>query len=148
MANTPLEGKKVSLEYDVSLTATPDWKVVACITDTDLDSSRETIDVSSKCGPGTLAGQATNSVNFTGFFIIDEDTEQVSGQTLADINFNQDGVSKHWRLIDEDTGGALYYREFNGPLTAYNESSNNNEAVTFTGTISIIGNVETGNSTT
>lgn len=138
MANTKYLGNKVNLELDISLTATPDWQVVACITQTDLDGSRETIDASTKCGPDQLAGQRTDTSNFTGFFIIDPTAEQVSMNTLAAIY--DTGDVRHWRLIDED-GGLTYYREFNGSMTAYNESSNINEPVTFTATLGISGDI-------
>jgi len=138
MANTKYLGNKVNLELDISLTATPDWQVVACITQSDLDGTRETIDASTKCGPDQLAGQRTDTSNFTGFFIIDPTVDQVSMNTLAAIY--DSGDVRHWRLIDED-GGATYYREFNGSMTAYNESSNINEPVTFTATLGISGDI-------
>lgn len=141
MANTHFDGKEVDLELDVSLTDTPDWKLVACLTESDLDTSRETIDANTKCGNATLAGTATITANFTGFAIKDPDVTQVSMQTLADINFNGNGSNKHWRYISTEDAGATYYREFDGSLTSYNESTNNAEAVTFSGTLSVVGNV-------
>ena len=139
MANTTYLGNKIVFDLDVSLTETPEWETVACMTQTDIDSTRETIDVSSKCGPGQVAGAKTQTSNFTGFFITDPEAGvQVSMNEIAAV-FDA-GESRHWRLIDED-GGAIYYREFNGPMTAYNESSNLNEAVTFTGTIAINGEI-------
>lgn len=139
MAKTPYLGNKIILEKDVSLTATPEWRLVACITESDIDGSRETIDASTKCAPAQLAGQKTDTANFTGFF-------QLGTDPLTEISLNElaeaydDGDSHHWRLIDED-GGSVYYREFYGPLTAYNESSNLNEPVTFTGTVAINGDI-------
>lgn len=139
MANTTYLGNKIIFDLDVSLTDTPEWETVACITQTDLDATRETIDTSSKCGPGQVAGAKTQTANFTGFFITDPvDGVQVSMNELA-VVFDA-GESRHWRLIDED-GGGVYYREFNGPLTSYKESSNLNEAITFVGAIAINGDV-------
>jgi len=111
---------------------------VACITDSDIDGSRETIDASTKCGPDQLAGQKTDTANLTGFFITDPTVDQVSMNTLAAIY--DAGEVRHWRFIDED-GGSIYYREFNASMTAYNESSNINEPVTFTATLGISGDV-------
>lgn len=137
MANEKILGNKINVELDVSLTETPDWVIVACTTDTDLDMTIEEIDATSKCGPDTLAGETTETMNFTGFYIIDPEAGvQVSMPTIRSVAKAKE--SRHWRLIDED-GGDLYYREFNGVVTAYNESSNLNEAVTFTATISIKG---------
>jgi hypothetical protein len=141
MANTVYDGKEIDLELDVSLTETPDWKLVACLTDSDLDTSRETIDANSKCGNATLAGTATITANFTGFAIKDPDITQVSQQALAEINFQGNGEVRHWRYINNEDAGASYYREFNASLTAYNESHNNAESATFTGTLSVVGDV-------
>jgi hypothetical protein len=140
MATEILNGKDIALELDISLTDTPDWQVVTCITETDLDTARETIDANSKCGPATLAGTATFTANFTGFFAQVLDAGEISLPSLAVINYEGNGEERHWRLIDTD-GGTTYYREFRGALTAFNESSNNNEPVTYTATISIAGNV-------
>jgi len=141
MANTHFDGKEVDLELDVSLTATPDWKLVACLTESDLDTSRETIDANTKCGNATLAGTATITANFTGFAIKDADVTQVSMQDLAVINFQGNGDVRHWRYINNEDAGSSYYREFNASLTSYNESTNNAEAATFSGTLSVVGDV-------
>lgn len=138
MANTKLLGNKVNAYLDVAVTGAPEWKLVACITESDIDQSRETIDTSSKCGPGQEAGNATNTANLTGFLIIDPEVNQVTMNDLAELFDSAN--SAHWKYEDED-GGNVYYREFNGPLTAFNEASNNNEAVTFTLSIAINGDI-------
>lgn len=138
MANTPIKGDIIQLELDVSLTDTPEWRIVACITESDIDGTRETIDASSKCGPAQLAGQRTDTANFTGFYDTHPAGTNVSMNEIA-AAFDS-GDSRHWRLIDED-GGDLYYREFNGPITAYNESTNQNEPVTFTASVGINGDI-------
>lgn len=139
MANTKYLGKNVALELDVSLNPeSPDWEIVACLTETDLDGTRETIDANSKCGPDQLPGDKTDTSNFTGFFISDPAAGvQVSMHTLADIY--DAGEVRHFRIISAD--GTTIYREFNGSLTAYNETFNNGEAVGFSGTISISGDI-------
>lgn len=138
MANTQYLGNKINAELDISVTPTANWKLVACITDSDIDQTRETIDGSSKCGPNQLAGTATNTANLTGFFIIDPTNSQVSMNELAAVFDSAD--SRHWRFIDNE-GGDIYYREFNGPMTAYNESTNADEPVTFTAAIAINGDI-------
>lgn len=138
MANTEYLGNKINAELDISATDTPDWKLVACITDSDIDQTRETIDGGSKCGPNQLAGTVTSTANLTGFFIIDPTSDQVSMNEMA-AAFDS-GESRHWRFIDNE-GGLIYYREFNGPLTSYNESTNQNEPVTFTAAVAINGDI-------
>jgi predicted secreted protein len=139
MGNTNYLGNKIIFDLDVSLTDTPEWETVACITQTDIDATRETIDVSSKCGPGQIAGAKTQTANFTGFFIVDPVSGvQVSMNEIA-AAFDA-GEPRHWRFIDED-GGGTYYREWYGSLTSYKESTNLNEAITFVGAIAINGNV-------
>lgn len=137
MANTKITGNVINLELDVSLTDTPDWEIVACLTESDLDMTIEEIDAESKCGQDTLAGTTSEAANFTAFFITDPEAGvQVSMPTVREIAKSK--ATRHWRFIDED-GGALYYREFDGVITAYNESTNLNEPVTFTATISVKG---------
>jgi predicted secreted protein len=138
MANTPIKGDVILLELDTSNTDTPTWAVVGCITESDIDGTRETIDASSKCGPAQLAGQKTDTANFTGFYNTDPEAGEVSMNEIAAAY--DDGEIHHWRLIDED-GGDLYYREFRGPITAYNESTNQNEPVTFTASVGINGDI-------
>lgn len=138
MPQTVIKGDVVLLELDVSLTDTPDWKIVGCITESDIDGTRETIDASSKCGPAQLAGQRTDTANFTGFYNTTPEITEVSMNEIAAAY--DDGNSRHWRLIDED-GGDVYYREFNGPITSYNESTNQNEPVTFTASVGINGDI-------
>lgn len=138
MANTKYLGNKINLYKDQSVTLTPDWMLVACLTDSDIDSTRETIDAGSKCGPDQLAGTKTDTVNATGFFIIDTDADQISLNELA-ISYDS-GDSGHWKFEDED-GGTTYYREFNGPILSFNESLNQNEPVTFTLSIGVKGDI-------
>lgn len=138
MANTPYLGNKIIAQLDRSTTGVADWALVGCLTDSDIDGSRETIDASSKCGPAQLAGQKTDTANFTGFMDADQSTPNVTLDELAAIY--DAGESRHWRYLD-DEGGSTYYREFNGPLTAFNESTNFNEAITFTGTVAITGDI-------
>jgi hypothetical protein len=131
-------GRDVNLYLDTSLTATPNWEMVACITETNIDQSRTTIDASSKCGLNILAGQKNaGTSNFKGFYITDPTVTQVSMNTIAALY--DDGLKHHWKL--STVSGSDYYREFNGYLTTYNESSNFQEAVNFTGAISISGDV-------
>lgn len=138
MPHTIIKGDIILLELDTSLTETPEWKIVGCITESDIDGSRETIDASSKCGPAQLAGQKTDTANFTGFYNTTPEATEVSMNEIAAAY--DSGDSRHWRLIDED-GGDIYYREFNGPVTSYNESTNQNEPVTFTASVGINGDI-------
>jgi hypothetical protein len=140
MANTPFNGNEVALEYDISLTDTPDWEVIGCVTDTDLDTSRDTIDANSKCGDATLAGTATFTANFTIFYNKTPDAGQLPYTTLASLNYNGNGDVKHWRIIHVDDP-AVIYREFRGSITSFNETFNNNDVVGATATISIVGGV-------
>lgn len=139
MANKPIAGNKIIMQLDLTTDGgVADWALVGCLTDTDIDSTRETIDASSKCGPATLAGQKTDTVNFTGYLDTEPDVNTVTLDELAAIYDAAD--SRHWRLLDED-GGAIYYREFNGTLTAWNESANQNEPVTFTAAMGLNGDI-------
>lgn len=139
MPNKPITGNKIIMQLDLTTDGgTPDWALVGCLTDTDIDSTRETIDASSKCGPAQLAGQKTDTVNFTGFLDTDPEPDMV---TLDDIAAIYDSADvRHWRLLDED-GGALFYREFNATLTAWNEDVSQNAPVTFTGAMGVTGDI-------
>lgn len=137
MANTPIKGDVIGLYLDISVTDTPNWQLVGCITETDIDGTRETIDASSKCGPAQLAGQKTDTANFTGYFNTDPEAGEVSMQEIAAAY--DAGDIRHWKVEHEDSD--ILYREFRGPVTAYNESYNQNEPVTFTASIGINGDV-------
>lgn len=138
MATANFLGDKIMLELDTSTTDVPDWKLVACVTTSDLDGTRQTIDVASKCGPGTLPGNPTDTANFAGFMSTNIDpATQVSLNDIRSVYKNN--TIAHWRFLDIDTTGAEFYREFYGGLTTWNESFNTNEAVTFTAAIAING---------
>lgn len=138
MANTKMKGDVVAVYLDTAAPGitVPVWKMVACITTSDIDGSRDTIDVASKCGPGQLAGQQTDTSNFAGFFIKDPTVDQVSMNTIASAY--DDGLVHHWKYADADE---IYYREFLGSITAYNENTDNNTAITFTAAVAIEGGV-------
>lgn len=139
MASTKLVGDKIIAQLDLNTVGgAADWALIGCITDSDVDGTRETIDASSKCGPDQLPGQQTNTVNLTGFLNTTPGVDEVSLNELAAIYDST--ILRHFRLMD-DEGGDLYYREFFGYLTAWNESSNQNEPVTFTAAIAVSGNV-------
>lgn len=135
----PLNGNLVNLYVDESLTETPDWRMVACLTDLNFNGDGDTIDASSKCGQAQLAGQSNDSVDFEGFFELTPETSQVSYETLIEIYKAK--VSRHWKIATAD--GVAYYREFDGVLTPYNESLPYNDAASFTGTIAISGEIIT-----
>lgn len=138
MANKPILGDKIIMQYDRSVTATPDWALIGCVTDTGLNGSRETIDASSKCGPAQLAGQKTDTANFT---VIMDTTPDVNTATFDEVAGLYDtGDIYHFRYLD-DEGGAIYYREFNASLTEWDESANKGEALTGTGTLAITGDI-------
>jgi hypothetical protein len=132
-----IKGDLVNAYLDTAVSGAPVWKLVACITTSDIDGTRETIDANSKCGTDTLSGQKTETANFAGFFITDPTVDQVSMNTIA-AAFD-DGLQHHWKFATADE--TVYYREFDGSITAYNESSNINEAVTFTAAVSITGDI-------
>ena len=139
MGSTKYLGKNVALELDVSMTETPDWEVVVCMTNNGLDGSREQIDANSKCGSDQLGGDKTDTASFEGFFVTNPDAGiQVTMNTMRDIY--DAGDVHHFRFISADDG-ATVYREFNGTITTYNETFNNGEAVGYNGTISISGDV-------
>jgi hypothetical protein len=149
MANERYLGKNTNLYLDESTTNVPSWKLVACLTETGMDGSRDTIDAGSKCGSYQASGNKTDTASFTGFFEPSGDTDKISLNELAAIY--DSGESRHWKISDDGTPysatsptgtpGFLYYREFNGSLTAYTESDNQDEAITFTGTIAISGDI-------
>jgi len=135
----PLNGNLVNLYLDMSQTAVPDWKMVACLTDYNFDGSGDVIDASSKCGQAKLAGENEDSSDFTGFFELQPSATQVSMNDLMAVY--QSKESRHWKASTVD--GVAYYREFNGPLTSYSESAPYNGACEFNGTISHNGSIIT-----
>lgn len=138
MANDAVNGSDVILQYDTTNgVGLPDWNLVACGTEGGLDGTRETIDATSKCGTRTLAGTKTESYNFTGFMAKNPTADTVSINEMRAL-FKSADIG-HWRVFDQETAGATYYREFFGALTTFNETHNQNEAVGFNMVISIDG---------
>lgn len=140
MANEPINGSDIVLQYDTTNgVGEADWNLVACGTESGIDGTRETIDATSKCGTFQLAGNKTENYNYTGFMARNVALDTVSINQMRDL-FNAATIG-HWRAIDLETGGTLYYREFFGPLTTFNETTNQNEAVGFNMVIAINGDV-------
>lgn len=141
-----LNGDEIVLELNTGTTEAPVWSLVVCITEQDLDLQAEEIDANSKCGTDTLVGQITTAVNFTGFFDSTPDAGAVSmNELMAIIQAKQ---AKEWRMLSSADDGETYYRGVTGRLTAFNESANTGEAVTFTATVSVSGEVITEAPTT
>lgn len=138
MANKPIIGDKIIMQFDRATTGPADWALVGCVTDQDIDGSRDTIDASSKCGSAQLAGQKTDTANFTILMDTDPGVDSMTFDEVAGLY--DTGDIYHFRYLD-DEGGSIYYREFNASLTAWNESSNKGEPLTGTGTLSISGNI-------
>lgn len=141
-----LNGDEIVLELNTGTTISPVWSLVVCITEQDLDLQAEEIDANSKCGTDTLVGQITTTANFTGFFDDEPDAGAVSMNELFEII--QAKELKEWRMLNSEGDGDKYYRGFTGRLSAFNESANTGEAVTFTATISVSGAVDTTAPTT
>lgn len=141
-----IKGDDIVLEVNTGTEVSPVWNLVVCITEQDLDLQRETIDASSKCGNDQLSGQLTINANFTGFFDTAPTGGAVSMNELMGYILNDD--SKQWRMLSSEDDGATYYRQFNGSLTAFNESANSNEPGTFTAGIAVQGTVITEAPTT
>lgn len=135
----PLNGNLVNLYVDESQTDVPDWRMVACLTDTSFNGNGDTIDASSKCGQAKLAGQSNDSVDFEGFFELTPTSAQVSYSALIEIYKAK--TLRHWKISTAD--GVDYYREFDGVLNPYTESLPYNDAASFTGTIDISGDIIT-----
>lgn len=133
----PIAANLVALYYDTSTTSVPAWKMVACITTSTLNAGGDVIDASSKCGQAKIAGQDDFSVDFEGFAEKTPPSGEISYQDLIAIKISKE--DKHWKMATPD--GVDYYREFNGPLTNYTEDTSFNTAVSFTGTVSIVGDL-------
>lgn len=138
MANDAVNGSDIILQYDINDgVGTPEWNLVACGTESGIDGTRETIDATSKCGSKQLPGTKTENYNFTGFMAKNPTADTVSINEMRAVF--KAGTTGHWRALDQETGGATYYREFSGPLTTFNETTNQNEAVGFNMVIAIDG---------
>lgn len=137
-ANEPINGTDIILQYDMNNgVGAPDWNLVACGTESGLDGTTETIDATSKCGSYQLAGTLTETYNFTGYMAKNPEPDVVSINELRAVFKAK--TNAHWRALDQETGGAQYYREFYGPITTFNETTNQNEAVGFNLSIAING---------
>lgn len=140
MAYTPISGKNVNLYRDESATLTPDWVLYGCLTELGTDGSRDTIDASSKCGSAQLGGSKTETVTFTGFASKEAEADGIIGMNGVAESFDT-GDTYHWKIQSDDDGGSFIYREFNGSVTSYAETFNQDDAVGYNGTISVSGDI-------
>ncbi|WP_126244338.1 phage tail tube protein [Chitinophaga rhizosphaerae] len=133
-----LKANDVGLFLNTGTTAVPVWKVLACLTATDIDLAVEELNGDSKCGIDREAGDVTWTGSFEGFFKLDPTSTEVSGENLLEIA--QAKTKKEWKISNSDDS---YYRAFTAYISSYNESAPYNEFVTFSGELNVSGTVAT-----
>ncbi|WP_343702693.1 phage tail tube protein [Chitinophaga sp.] len=133
-----LKANDVGFYYNSGTPSVPVWKLLACLTDTNIDLAVEEVNGDSKCGIDREAGDGTWTASFEGFYKLDPTVNEISGDGLIDLAKAK--TSGQWKIANGDNS---YYREFTAYISSYSEGAPYNEFVTFSGELNISGDVET-----
>lgn len=129
-----LKSNDVGFYLNTGTEGAPVWKLMACLTGTNLDSQTAELNGDSKCGVDRDAGDITFTASFEGFYELAPTVNQVSGEALLDLNIAR--TKKQWKIANTDES---YYRSFTAYISSYSEDAPYNEFVNFTGELNISG---------
>lgn len=138
MAEHKLSGKNVLLFIDPE--GGTDYDTVVCLTSQSWTGTSNVIDATSKCGPDSLPGTQTNSVEFEGQHLYDEATGKISGASLFPLWKDQTTVG--WKIapVSPEQGDEIL--EGTGFLSDLAKNYGQDDPATFTATLSIYGMTE------
>lgn len=139
-----IAGNDVFLFIDVTTSttsgATPsNWDTVVCLTSKSLKRVTQVIDAASQCGPDTLAGNQTITVDFEGQQLLDPETDQLSGAYLHDVW--ADKRTFHWKLSTATPAADDVVYTGKGFLSDLSDNYGDNSPSTFTGSIAVKGTI-------
>lgn len=139
-----IAGNDVFLFIDVTTSttsgATPsNWDTVVCLTNKSLKRVTQVIDAASQCGPDTLAGNQTITVDFEGQQLLDPATNELSGAYLHDVW--ADKRTFHWKLSKVATTSDDVVYTGQGFLSNLDDSYGDNNPSTFNGSIAVKGSI-------
>lgn len=134
-----LFSKDVGIYLDVSLTTTPDWKLVTCTTSKALDIAVASIEKNNDC-TGNFVDQLPSTVSWSmpieGDANVNPAAGEVSAAELFDVAVSR--AIKKWKF---ENGDSSYVRYGEGFLSAYNETLSTPDYLTFSATITGSGDI-------
>ena len=118
-----------------------EWTPLACLTSKSFKSPTKVIDITSDCGPDTLAGFAAQTVDIAGFVDYDS-TDSESGTELYQLQQdvqNQMSPAYTWKIEPEAplTGDSTF--TFDANISNYQQDFNTDTPVGFTATFGVQG---------
>lgn len=131
-----LKANDVGFYRNTGTESVPVWKLLACLTGTNIDLSVEELNGDSKCGVDRDAGDGTWTAGFEGFYKLDPTVNEVSGDDLVVVA--QAKTKGQWKIAN---AAETYYRGFTGYISSYSEDAPYNEFVTFSGELNISGDL-------
>lgn len=129
MANVPLNSKDVFLYAQETTLTSGLQKLVACLTDSDMQRQKNEIDAASKCGPYFLGG--TEDQTFSATLQVLEAAAYTGTIGVKELRAAYDGdVSVTWTITDDINTPSKYYATFDGKILQLNETFPNEGVVT------------------
>lgn len=135
--NNKIAGNLVAVEISTDL-ETPDWKEVVCGQDASLDGSKDVTTTKTKCGTIKTASDPSWSFSGTGILNHTPGAGELSGDDLIEILQGDTDVLVR---LTYATDNNLYYRQGQGVMTAYSETSNTDDPVSYDFTIEVSGDL-------
>ncbi len=138
MAEHKLSGKQYALFIDSSGPDSTNYDTLVCLTSKDWASSVNIIDASSDCGADSLPGTpAPDVVNFEGQHLFDQAAGKISGQGLFPLI--KAGTIFSWKIAPVTPQEGDEILSGNGFISELSKNYATDEAVTFSGAISVSG---------
>jgi hypothetical protein len=141
MANVPLNSKDVFLYAKETTITSGQDRLVACLTDSDLQQQKNEIDASSKCGSYFLPGTEDKTFNATLQVL---DAGAYTGTVGAkELQAAYDGeLSVTWTITDDILSSSKYFAQFSGKILSLNLSFPNEGVVTADISIKVDGAID------
>lgn len=135
--NNKIAGNLVGVWVSTNL-VTPDWKEIVCGQDANLDGSKDVTTTKTKCGVIKTASDPSWSFSGSGILNHTPGAAELSSDELIEILQGDTDVLVKLEYATDDT---LYYREGQGVMTAYSETSDTDNPVSFDYTIEVSGDL-------
>lgn len=139
MALEKIPGKNVFLFRNTGTEEAPVYKLMVCLTENGLTGDTEVVEANSKCGADSVPGDTTFTSAFSGLATLSPGASSESINEVLDLF--QDKTVAQW-VITDDAAEPTIWRAFKGWISSYEETYNNGESVAFSGTLTIIGEVD------
>lgn len=137
MAKRKINGKDILLFIDP--TGSTSYKTVVCLTSNSLNRTTGTESAASKCGPDIAPGDQTITVPFAGQIVYEAEATELASQSLHSLWQNSTTIGWKQSPATPKDGDVTY--SGTGWISELVETFDATGRATFTGTISVIGNV-------